>query len=918
MKGDFSRWIFNARRHYSAILMQQGRVQTDADWNAEQAIRQYHIETEASDVIGPSGAPEAEAGFGIGLTCLKTDLTISPGRMYVDGILCELEPPTPIDATSIAANQVRVATWVADDEPFAVGQWVEFSQEPQQSHFPTHWRITEVTEVDEGHLHLTLDQPVPDGVSVLRRVTTYTTQPDFPEPRYAIPSEPHGLPELDLADGIYLVYLDVWKRHITALEDSLIQESALGGPDTTTRLKTIWQVKLKELASAGDASSQQTASCWDELPEWQEVTQSTTGTLRARTACDIMLEDPPPQAGCRGLGNQLYRVEIHLGLPSTSPSFKWSRDNGIVVTSIEKISGMEITVHDLGRDELLRFEKGQWVEIVDDRLELQGHRGKFYQIGEVDPDTRIITLKDTNSEQSPRDLVDGIDLARHPKLRRWDGDAKLLPSNRDEWETIDDVIEIQFSEGDYRSGDYWLIPARAATGRIEWPRDETPSNNAIPQPPLGIHHHYCRLALVEVSDGIISVIDDCRNVFPSATGDIRVRRVLVGGFSDPDEEIELLDGMRLQSNVLAKGLRVQLNRAIDPTTANPAACFVTLRMPFEHRGACVGHQPLILGANVYPDGRSGLRWYPDDNARKLLTQRLTELITPFSMRWEVCDPEDGPQSDWGYGEGNSVEQTSADVGAGDRHEFGIGTVCTSRQRLKERAQSIRVHVTTPPHLLNEPMDVGVIFNWSSKDDYWMLVCKYWGDIHSSQWGQREHVLVDLGVTRVLNGELTFLHVDSWRPQGGEPEVTPTTGQISFTVQEEAATYLLCRTHVRFGHSFHWTKDYRRAGVLFENQGIGMVTRFNDGADFNWMEVRYAGDRTIFIPPALDSARVQGHLSIKRNLLRGATCSSGRMAGGPDRVHSQSQADFERWFWLEPSEGVYPYGYGHTGIGGDLI
>ena len=47
--------------------------------------------------------------------------------------------------------------------------------------------------------------------------------------------------------GIYLAYLDVWDRHITYLEDSDIQESALGGLDTTTRVQNVWQVKLHKL-----------------------------------------------------------------------------------------------------------------------------------------------------------------------------------------------------------------------------------------------------------------------------------------------------------------------------------------------------------------------------------------------------------------------------------------------------------------------------------------------------------------------------------------------------------------------------------------------------------------------------------------------------------------------------------------------
>ncbi|MBA3493950.1 MAG: hypothetical protein H0T87_07525, partial [Gammaproteobacteria bacterium] len=47
-----------------------------------------------------------------------------------------------------------------------------------------------------------------------------------------------------LDNGNYLVYLDVWERHLTYIEDDLIREVALGGPDTATRAKIVWQVKV--------------------------------------------------------------------------------------------------------------------------------------------------------------------------------------------------------------------------------------------------------------------------------------------------------------------------------------------------------------------------------------------------------------------------------------------------------------------------------------------------------------------------------------------------------------------------------------------------------------------------------------------------------------------------------------------------
>ena len=57
MKGDFSRFTFDERSQYSRVLMQQGRVAVDADWNEQQAITRYRTETETIDVVGQTGTP---------------------------------------------------------------------------------------------------------------------------------------------------------------------------------------------------------------------------------------------------------------------------------------------------------------------------------------------------------------------------------------------------------------------------------------------------------------------------------------------------------------------------------------------------------------------------------------------------------------------------------------------------------------------------------------------------------------------------------------------------------------------------------------------------------------------------------------------------------------------------------------------
>ena len=67
-------------------------------------------------------------------------------------------------------------------------------------------------------------------------------------------SPPGAFPQLSLGDGTYLVYLDAWRREITALDDRHIREVALGGPDTSTRLKTVWQVRFLPVADGQSAA----------------------------------------------------------------------------------------------------------------------------------------------------------------------------------------------------------------------------------------------------------------------------------------------------------------------------------------------------------------------------------------------------------------------------------------------------------------------------------------------------------------------------------------------------------------------------------------------------------------------------------------------------------------------------------------
>ena len=439
MPGDYSRKLFNRANRYSGVLMQQGRVQLDADWNEQLDIQLYRTETEAIDVIGASGVPKKTDGFRISVIGGGTDLAISPGRIYVEGLLCELFEPT-----------------------------------------------------------------------------SYATQPFLPHPEFVTP-DGSGL---SLPDGSYLVFIDASLREVTARERAhrLIREVALGGPDTTTRLQTAFQVRLLPIGAGSPLSPiasppSSPLTCKSPLPLFDAETALTTGKLNARTVPPQDEENAcllPPTAGYNRLENQLYRIEIHTGGSESQAMFKWSRNNASVESTIEDIDGSIITVSEVRKDEVLGFIGQQWVEIVDDESSLKNEPNDLVQIEKITPSTREITVKTSVAHLKDRPGL---------RLRGWDqttnaGSQGLGTAG--DWIPIEGGIQVKFLAGQYHAGDYWLIPGRTVTGEIEWPPFEIPNLNPVPQPPRGVRHHYARLALLEVVGGL-PFVQDCREQFPSLT-----------------------------------------------------------------------------------------------------------------------------------------------------------------------------------------------------------------------------------------------------------------------------------------------------------------------------------------------------------------------------------------------------------------
>jgi hypothetical protein len=446
MKGDFTRDTFDPARNFSRVLMQQGRVQLDSDWNEQIAILLYYVRTLATDILGAHAGPAGELGFDF-ITQNTLDAWTAAGRD--DWKL--LEPDTPRrEALALALKNGNAA--IGPGRYYVHGILVEN-----------------------------------------RRPLLYTEQRGYP---FSDATKLEALTDKEL-----LVYLDVWERHLTHVEDDRIREVALGGADTSSRAQVVWQVKVLPNDGALPAGTPFDGERLDALLRRSQVPLLRARARRAARSAELC--SVSPEARYRGLENQLYRVEVHTVTGSQS-TFKWSRDNGSVVFPVASLAGNTAVLETLGRDASTGLEPGDWVELGDDVLALREVAGRLARVEAVDREERKVTLRWAQGTGPEPAYTEDDVKTLHPSLRRWDhsgdpaanGGALALHESKpsdERWLDLEDGVQVSFAPGgEYRPGDYWLIPARVATGDVDWPSEATPQKAAA-LPPHGPKHHYAPL-----------------------------------------------------------------------------------------------------------------------------------------------------------------------------------------------------------------------------------------------------------------------------------------------------------------------------------------------------------------------------------------------------------------------------------------
>lgn len=357
-----------------------------------------------------------------------------------------------------------------------------------------------------------------DGVPLVWQGTTdVTLKATYLGPPIQSPEPSVGSIAAGVRDA---VVLEVWEEAFNGFQDpAALIEPALGGPDTTERVKASSALRLLRL-NPGDDCGNLANRLADDF--------ASKGTLTVTPAPSVTIAgDCPVTAGggYSGFEHYLYRVEIAGRDGAGNARFKWSQFNGGLVgrgefTSTGASTG---TVH---------------IKANNQTINHCGLTSFYLEALTYDPDYgywRVVFTADATLPQddtlSLTNIAGAWPVAAPATafFRLWNGIELIsdfpVPGGGSEPNELQDGIRLAFeadATGKYTPGDYWAFPVRAAGAPVDaaWITANWPNN----APPQGVRYRRVPLAILDWGGSApltitasAGEIHDCRHVFQPLT-----------------------------------------------------------------------------------------------------------------------------------------------------------------------------------------------------------------------------------------------------------------------------------------------------------------------------------------------------------------------------------------------------------------
>ena len=342
------------------------------------------------------------------------------------------------------------------------------------------------------------------------------------------------------------VWIDVWQQPVSAVEDKELFEAALGGADTSTRIRTMRRVRVSK--SVGDVDC---ADAWVQLLTSLNSQGTLNGDFELKPNATLKVEpdgttttddlcSPPVNGGYLGAENQAIRVQI-----VDNNQFTWGFDNGAPLYRVKLLpdnTGALRRLHMLTvpKDQAHYPLEGQVIELLpwsallsngQKNAELSGFMATVD--GGYNPDTQDLFISVAPGNDTGNPIMpfgqrwtarsDNAAIANEDPpedvyfyMRVWNRGADTTSPAAIGFVPNAPVslartgLQITFSGTHLRKNDFWIIAVRPET-----PDAVVPWELSTGRAPHGMRRWIAPLGLIHwPGDGApVEVRDDCRPTF---------------------------------------------------------------------------------------------------------------------------------------------------------------------------------------------------------------------------------------------------------------------------------------------------------------------------------------------------------------------------------------------------------------------